>query len=152
MMRVNEVEHFDLIPVINEIARHIVIQFRFTVCHDHRFLTLDALYEVWANHSTAFHGARRTEHQYMPVELRIHGETDRLAVQFSEYRSFGLVRRRDLEYLFHILRLHPARRAIRAGFRAGEVPRVVFLAAELIVQLDIQHDAASAKQKKERTL
>ena len=145
MARVNEVEHFDLIPVINEIARHIVIQFRFTVCHDHRFLTLDALYEVWANHSTAFHGARCTEHQYMPVELRIHGETDRLAVQFSEYRSFGLVRRRDLEYRFDFLGFHPACRAVCAGFRAGEVPRVVFLAAELIVELDIQDDAADAK-------
>ena len=61
MMRVNEVEHFDLIPVINEIARHIVIQFRFTVCHDHRFLTLDALDEVRANHGPALHGAGRSE-------------------------------------------------------------------------------------------
>ena len=88
----------------------------------------------------------------MPVELRINRQTNRLTIQLSKDRTLRLVRRRDLEYLFHILRLHPARRAIRAGFRAGEVPCVVFLAAELIVQLDIQHDAASAKQKKERTL
>ena len=83
MARINEVEHRHRIAVINQIASHVVIKFRFAVRYDYGLLPFDALDEVWANYSPALHGAGCAKYQNVPVEPRINRQADRLPVPFA---------------------------------------------------------------------